>query len=68
MDYDLEQYYKNKIAELEKEIRGLKTEYESEHEKQKQMAEQISAQNRIIEKRNAVIRKYVEKYGKLEEA
>ena len=35
MDYDLEQYYKNKIAELEKEIRGLKAEYESEHEKQK---------------------------------
>lgn len=67
MDNELEQFYKNKIANLEKEIRSLKSEYESEHKVQESMARQISAQKRIIEKRNAVIKKYVEKYGKLEE-
>lgn len=67
MDYELEQCYKNKIAELEKEIRSLKSEYESAHKIEEHMAEQISAQKRIIEKRNAVIKKYVDKYGMLEE-
>lgn len=67
MDYGLEQFYKDKISELEKEIRSFKSEYESAHEVEKHMAQQIAAQNRIIEKRNSVIRKYVEKYGMLKE-
>lgn len=67
MDYELEQFHKNKIADLEKEIRSLKSEYESAHRVEEHMAEQISAQKRIIEKRNSVIKKYVDKYGILEE-
>jgi hypothetical protein len=67
MDIELEQYYKNKIAKLEEEIRSLKGEYESEHKVQEQMSEQIYAQKRIIEKREAVIKKYIDKYGLLTE-
>lgn len=67
MDIGLEQYYKNKISELEKEIRSLKSEYESGHKVEESMAEQIAAQNRIIEKRNIVIKRYVKKYGMIEE-
>ena len=67
MDTELEQYYKNKIIKLEQEVRELKSEYESEHRVQEQMSEQIYAQKRIIEKREAVIKKYIDKYGLLTE-
>lgn len=67
MDIELEQYYKNKIGKLEEEIRSLKDEYESEHRVQEQMSEQIYAQKRIIEKRETVIKKYIDKYGLLTE-
>lgn len=67
MDYELEQHYKNKILQLEKENRDLKSEYESEHKIEESMALQIAAQKRIIEKRNKVIKRYVNKYGKIEE-
>ena len=67
MNFEFEQCYRNKIAELEKEIRSLKGEYESEHRVQEQMSEQIYAQKRIIEKREAVIKKYIDKYGLLTE-
>jgi chromosome segregation ATPase len=63
MDSELEQCYKNKISKLEQEIRSLKSEYESAHKVEEHMAEQISAQKRIIENRNEVIKKYVDKYG-----
>lgn len=66
MDYQLEQCYKNIISELEKENRSLKSEYESAHKVEERMAEQIAAQKRIIEKRNTVIKKYINKYGKLD--
>ena len=38
MDYELEEVYKNKIANLEKEIRSLKSEYQAEHKRTEDMA------------------------------
>lgn len=67
MDYELEQYYKNKVNNLEKENRELRQEYQSEHKIQENMARQIASQKRIIEKRNMVIKKYIDRYGILEE-
>lgn len=67
MDYELEEFYKNKIANLEKEVRSLKSEYQAEHKIQEAMARQIEAQKRIIEKRNSIIKLYVSKYGRIEE-
>lgn len=67
MDYELEQYYKNKIANLEEEIRSLRSEYQAEHKIQENMARQIAAQKIIIEKRNSVINLYVKKYGRIAE-
>lgn len=68
MDFSTEKYYKDKIAELEREIRSLKNEYASAHKVEEGMARQIAAQQRIIEKRNTIIKKYVSKYGLLEES
>ena len=67
MDYKLEEFYKSKIANLEKEVRSLKSEYQAEHKIQEDMARQIEAQKRIIEKRNSIIKLYVTKYGRIEE-
>lgn len=67
MDYELEQFYKDKIAKLEQEIRSLKSEYESAHKVEENMARQIAAQKRIIEKRDVIIKRYVDKYGMLED-
>jgi len=67
VDYELEQYYKTKILKLEQENKDLKLEYESAHKVEEHMAEQIAAQKRIIKKRNAVIKRYVDKHGILEE-
>lgn len=67
ISYELEEFYRNKIANLEKEIRSLKSEYQAEHKRTEDMARQIEAQKRIIEKRNSIIKLYVTKYGRIEE-
>ena len=59
-------FLREKIKDLEAENRSLKAQYNEEHKLQEHYVERIAAMKRLLDKKQKIINRYVEKYGLLD--
>ena len=59
-------FLREKIKDLEAENRSLKAQYNEEHKLQERYVERIAAMKRLLDKKQKIINRYVEKYGLLD--
>lgn len=59
-------FLREKIKDLEAENRSLKDQYNEEHKLQEHYVERIAAMKRLLDKKQKIINRYVEKYGLLD--